>query len=79
MRSPIVFYIGIALAVIGLAVGVYYLIPGFHHVILFTLSKAGTVAATDSRPLHAVVGFVVLVVGAVVAYMARPQKKAVAA
>ncbi|HLW03876.1 MAG TPA: hypothetical protein VKT82_34835 [Ktedonobacterales bacterium] len=78
MRSPIVFYIAIAIAVIGLAVGVYYLIPGIHHTILFTLSKAGTVAASDIRPLHAVVGFVVMVVGLVLAFMSRP-KKAVAA
>ena len=74
MRSPIVFYIAIAIAVIGLAVGVYYLIPGMHHVILFTLSKPGTVAASDSRPLHAVAGFVVMVVGLVLAFMSRPRK-----
>lgn len=74
MRSPIVFYVAIAIAVIGLAVGVYYLIPGMHHVILFTLSKPGTVAASDSRPLHAVAGFVVMVVGLVLAFMSRPRK-----
>lgn len=74
MRSPIVFYIAIVIAVAGLAVGVYYLIPGMHHVILFTLSKAGTVAASDSRPLHAVAGFVVMVIGLVLAFMSRPRK-----
>jgi hypothetical protein len=78
MRSPIIFYLAIAIAVIGLAVGVYYLIPGIHHVVLFTLSKPGSVAASDSRPLHAVVGLVILVVGAVLAFISRP-KKAVAA
>ena len=74
MRSPIVFYIGIVIAVIGLAVGVYYLIPGIHHVIIFTLGKAGSASASDSRPIHAVVGFVVLIVGALVAFLARPKK-----
>jgi uncharacterized iron-regulated membrane protein len=74
MRSPIVFYIAIAIAVVGLAVGVYYLIPGMHHVILFTLSKPGAVAASASRPLHAVAGFVVMVVGLVLAFLSRPKK-----
>ncbi len=76
MRSPVVFYVAIAIAVIGLAVGVYYLIPGMHHVILFTFSKPGTVAASDSRPLHALAGFVVMVVGLVLAFMSRPRKAA---
>ncbi len=78
MRSPVLFYIGIAIAVIGLAVGVYYLIPGIHHAVLFTLSKAGTVAASDIRPLHAVVGFVIMVIGLIIAFVARPKKAAMA-
>jgi len=77
MRSPMMFYVGIALVVIGLAAGVYYFIPGIHHVIIFTFSKAGTVAATDVRPLHAVPGFVLAVIGLVLAFMGR-QKKAMA-
>lgn len=74
MRSPLVFYIALAIAVIGLAVGVYYLIPGIHHVIIFTLGKPGTVSASDSRPIHAVVGFVVLILGALLAFISRPKK-----
>lgn len=72
-------YVGLALVVIGIVVGVYYLIPGFHHYIIFTFSKAGTVAATDSRPLHAVAGFVVAVVGAVLVFLSRRSSKTTAA
>ena len=72
-------YVGIALVVIGIAVGIYYLIPGFHHIIGFTFSKAGTAAATDSRPLHAVGAFVVAIVGAVLVFLSRRSKKATAA
>jgi uncharacterized membrane protein HdeD (DUF308 family) len=72
MRSPIVFYIALAIAVIGLAVGVYYLIPGLSHVLIFSFNK-GT-SKTDIRPLHAVAGFVVLVVGLVLAFFTRPKK-----
>lgn len=72
MRSPILFYIAIAVAVIGLLVGVYYLIPGVSHVLIFSLNKGTT--KTDIRPLHAVAGFVVLVAGLALAFFTRPKK-----
>jgi hypothetical protein len=76
MRSPIVFYLAIALVIIGIAVGVYYLIPGFHHIIIFSLHQGTDTFA--ARPLHAVVGFIVAVVGVVLVFLARPKKAAAA-
>jgi hypothetical protein len=67
-------YVAFALIAIGVIVGVYYLIPGIHHVILFTFSKPGTVAASAIRPLHAAAGFVVAVLGVVLFFLTRPKK-----
>lgn len=67
-------YAAYALIAIGVIVGVYYLIPGFHHIILFTFSKPGTVPAEQIRPLHAAAGFVVAVAGVVLFFLTRPKK-----
>ena len=67
-------YVGLALVVIGVIVGVYYLIPGIHHYIIFTFGQAGTDASKSIRPLHAVAGFVVAVVGAVLIFFSRSKK-----
>ncbi len=74
MKSPLVFYLAIALVVVGLIVGVYYLIPGFHHVLFFSLQGRGASDPNASRPLHALVGLVLLVVGAALFFVSRPKK-----
>lgn len=67
-------YVGLALIVIGIVVGIYYLIPGYHHIIIFTFGSASTAAAKDSRPLHAAVGLVVVIAGAALVFFNRPKK-----
>lgn len=74
MKSPLMFYLAIALVVIGLIVGVYYLIPGFHHVLFFSLQGRGVTDPNASRPLHAVAGLVVVIAGAVLFFLSRPKK-----
>lgn len=74
MRNPLFFYLAIALVVIGIVVGIYYLIPGFHHIIGFSFNGRGATDPNATRPLHAVAGFVVAIIGVVLVPLTRPKK-----
>lgn len=74
MRSSLLFYLAILLIVIGILLGVYYLVPGFHHYLIFSLNGPGTTDPEATRPLHAVVCFFLAIVGAILLAYTRPKK-----
>jgi hypothetical protein len=63
MKNPAIFYGGIVLAIVGIALGVFFLIPGINHVI------------TDSSMhiKHALLCFGLAVIGIIGALVARPK------
>jgi hypothetical protein len=67
MKNPALFYGAIILAVISLALGVYYVIPNVYHVLSFSHP------AMDVQPTHAIVFFIVGVLLALVALVNRPK------
>jgi hypothetical protein len=62
MKNPAIFYGGIVLAIVGIALGIFFLIPGINHVITdnnqhikhavlcFGLAAIGIIGALVSRP-----------------------------
>jgi hypothetical protein len=74
MRNPLLFYLAILLIVTGVLFGVYYLVPGFHHFLIFSLKGAGTTDPEATRPLHAVACFFLAIVGALLLAYTRPKK-----
>lgn len=66
MKNPVIFYGGIVLAIVGIALGIFFLIPGINHVItdssmhikhailFFGLGVIGIIGALVSRPKAAV-------------------------
>ena len=66
MKNPLLFYGAIVIAIIGLALGVFFLIPGVNHVLVdaaihpkhalafFALGVLGVIAALVTRPKSAV-------------------------
>jgi fumarate reductase subunit D len=63
LKNPAIFYGGIVLAIVGIALGIFFLIPGINHVI------------TDSSMhiKHAILCFGLAVIGIVGALVARPK------
>lgn len=63
MKNPALFYGGIALALVGIILGIFFLIPGIPHIV------------TDSAMhiKHALVGFALAVVGILAALVNRPR------
>ncbi|HYX49821.1 MAG TPA: hypothetical protein VE843_08770 [Ktedonobacteraceae bacterium] len=63
MKNPAIFYGGIVLAIVGIALGIFFLIPGINHVI------------TDSNMhiKHAILFFCLAVLGILGALVARPK------
>ena len=64
-KNPALFYGAIAVAVIGILLGVYYLIPGVYH----PLASPPTVAHYK----HAALFFVLGVIGIIAAFATRPK------
>ncbi len=66
MKNPAIFYLGILMAVIGVALGVFFLIPNIPHII------------TDSQMhiKHAIAFFALAVVGILIALVNRPRSSA---
>jgi hypothetical protein len=71
-KNPGLFYGAIAVAVIGILLGVYYLIPGVYHPLTFSG------LATSAHYKHAAVFFVLGVIGVVGALVTRPKANAAA-
>lgn len=63
MKNPALFYGGIVLALAGIALGIFFLIPGVPHII------------TDSNPhiKHAIAFFSLAIVGILAALVTRPR------
>ena len=66
-KNPALFYGAIAVAVIFLALSVFYIIPGPYHPLTFS----GT--PTDMHPTHAVGFFAIAVVCVIAALVTRPK------
>jgi hypothetical protein len=67
MKNPALFYGAIVVAVVALALGVYYLVPGIYHPLTFS----GT--PTDSHHTHAIAFFVLCALLIIVALVNRPK------
>jgi hypothetical protein len=74
MRAPMLMYLALFLIVIGITLGIYYLIPGFHHFLVFSLKGPGVTDPTQTRPLHAIAGFFLAILGALLLAYTRPKK-----
>lgn len=63
MKNPALFFGGIFLAILGIALGIFFLVPGVNHII------------ADSTPhiKHATGAFVLGVLGIIVALVNRPK------
>jgi hypothetical protein len=70
MKNPALFYGAIVVAVISLALGVYYAIPGVYHVL-----TSGSHPAMDPQPTHVVLFVVVAVVCVIAALVTRPRSR----
>lgn len=63
MKNSTLFFGGILIAIIGIALGVFFLIPGVPHII----------ADSGQHIKHAIVFFVLAVIGILAAVMSRPR------
>lgn len=63
MKNPALFFGGIALVIIGIALGVFFLIPGVPHII----------ADSGQHIKHAIVFFCLAVLGVLAALVNRPR------
>ncbi len=63
MKNPAIFYGGIVLAIVGIALGIFFLVPGINHVI----------ASSDTHIKHALLFFGLGVIGIIGALVARPK------
>jgi hypothetical protein len=68
MKSPVVFFGALAIAVVALALTIYYAIPGIHHVATF-----GTHPANEIQPAHIALFGVIAVLCVLAALIARPK------
>ncbi|HLQ30885.1 MAG TPA: hypothetical protein VK140_16745 [Ktedonobacteraceae bacterium] len=71
MNKQLLFFGAIIVAVISLAIGVYYAIPGYHHVATF-----GSHPPNDTQPSHVVLFLGITVVCVVAALITRPRSNA---
>jgi hypothetical protein len=72
MNKQNLFYLGIAVAVLGIILGVYYLVPGIYHPAPIHLTHKGHAPMAVHR-LYALAGFALAVIGGIIAFMKRPQ------
>ena len=66
MKNPVLFYGAILVAVVALALAVYYIIPGIYHPLTTTPPLA-------SHPTHAVAFFLLAIIAVVAALVNRPK------
>ncbi len=67
-KNPALFYGAIAVAIIGILLGVYYLIPGIYHPLAYP--------PTIAHYKHAALFFVLGVIGIITALVTRPKEAA---
>jgi hypothetical protein len=70
MNRTTLFYGAIVIAVIALALAIYYIVPGVYHPLTFS----GT--PTDSHKTHAIVFFILFILLVIVALVNRPKSSA---
>lgn len=70
MKNPALFYGAIVVAVISLAFGIYYAIPGVYHVL-----TSGSHPAMEPQPSHVVLFIGIAVVCIVAALVTRPRSR----
>jgi hypothetical protein len=63
MKNPAIFYGGIVLAIVGIALGIFFLIPGINHVI----------ADSQMHIKHALLFFGLGIIGIIGALVSRPK------
>lgn len=63
MKNPALFFGGILLALLGIALGIFFLVPGVNHII----------ADSSAHIKHATGSFVLGVLGVIVALVNRPK------
>jgi len=63
MKNPAIFYLGILVAIIGVALGVFFLVPNVNHII----------ADSQVHIKHAIAFFALAVVGILIALVNRPK------
>ena len=66
MKNPLLFYGAIVVAVLALALSIYYLIPGIYHPLTTTPPLA-------SHPTHTVAFFILAVISVIAALVTRPK------
>jgi hypothetical protein len=68
MKNPAIFFGAIAVAIIALLIGIYYTIPGFHHVATF-----GSHPADQMQPSHMALFYGIFVICVIAALVTRPK------
>ena len=68
MKNPAIFFGAIAVAVISLALGIYYSIPGIHHVATF-----GSHPADQMQPGHMLLFYGLVAICVIAALVTRPK------
>jgi hypothetical protein len=63
MKNPAIFYLGILITIIGIALGVFFLVPNVNHII----------ADSSVHVKHAIAFFALAVVGLLIALVNRPK------
>ena len=71
MKSPAIFFGAIVVAIIALALGIYYSLSGFHHVATF-----GSHPADQMQPSHMALFYGLFVVCIIAALVTRPKSNA---
>ena len=72
MNKQTLFYVGVALVVLGVLLGVYYLVPGIYHPAPIHLTHKGHAPNAVHR-VYALGGFILAVIGGAVAFVMRPK------
>jgi uncharacterized membrane protein HdeD (DUF308 family) len=75
MNKQTLFYVGIALVVLGVLLGVYYLIPGIYHPAPIHLTHKGHAPNAVHR-VYAVSGFLLAAIGGALAFVMRSKSAA---
>ena len=63
MKNPAIFFLGILVAIIGVALGAFFLVPNVNHII----------ADSQMHWKHAIAFFALAVVGILIALVNRPR------
>ena len=71
MKNPAIFFGAIVVAVLSLALGIYYAIPGVYHIL-----TSGSHPAMDPQPAHILLFAGIFVICVIAALVTRPRANA---